>query len=228
MTEELDLLRRRLDRERAARKEAERIAENTSRELFVKGRALEAALAAESEARHQIAILLANAEQLARTDPLTGCNNRRAFMEEGERLALLADRHRRPLAAVMLDIDFFKGVNDRHGHPMGDQVLVAFAQVGRASMRKSDVFARLGGEEFALLLPETGPDGAVTLAERVRITLSAQRFECQGEGFGVTASAGVAQYAPGGDSLDSLLKRADNALYRAKTSGRDRTVVWSG
>ncbi|WP_166668745.1 diguanylate cyclase [Thiohalophilus thiocyanatoxydans] len=151
-------------------------------------------------------------------DSLTGLYNRRKFenllLHELER----ADRYHRYVAAILLDIDHFKTVNDRFGHNAGDEVLRQLADTLQTRMRASDVPARWGGEEFIVLLPETDLDGARQTAETLRQTIADTRFPTVGQ---VTASLGVSTYQPG-ETLDSLIKRADDALYQAKKAGRNR------
>ncbi|WP_404384232.1 diguanylate cyclase [Caenispirillum salinarum] len=162
-------------------------------------------------------------ERLATTDTLTGALNRRAFMARLETETQRAGRHGHDFAVLMLDIDHFKRINDTRGHAAGDQALVAFADTLRGHLRDTDSLGRLGGEEFAVLLPETGADGAATLAERLRAAVAAARVTTDAATFGFTTSAGLASFA--GDTPESLLRRADGALYRAKEGGRDRVVA---
>jgi diguanylate cyclase (GGDEF)-like protein len=131
-----------------------------------------------------------------------------------------ADRLDTPLSVVLADLDGFKDVNDAHGHAVGDEVLRAFAEVLRETLRESDVAGRWGGEEFLLLLPGADEEGAAHLAERVRIGLSERRILGAGD-LRVTASFGVAEYRPESGS-GQLLAAADEALYRAKRAGKDR------
>ena len=159
------------------------------------------------------------------TDELTGLANRRRFMEVLELELKRSDRFTSPLALVLADLDDFKLVNDRFGHQTGDDVLRALSRVFRASLRDVDLPARLGGEEFAVLLPETDALGAEGLAERLRAELAA--LELQGPGpepLRVTASFGVAVY-PEAASGDDLLSFADAALYAAKATGKNRVVL---
>ena len=168
--------------------------------------------------------LFREVERLSTTDPLTGLANRRHFDATAQLEVLRARRHGRPLSAVMLDIDHFKSVNDTHGHAAGDRVLVALAGLCNALSRRTDLKARLGGEEFCLLLPETSSASAHQLAERIRAQFQGLPFEVSGRAFHVTASLGVAGYL-GDEPPDSLIARADHALYVAKGSGRNRVVV---
>ncbi|MBV8035305.1 GGDEF domain-containing protein [Roseateles sp.] len=163
--------------------------------------------------------------KLASVDGLTGAMNHSTTVSL---LAHAMERGRRegqPVGFVMLDLDHFKRVNDRHGHAMGDQVLKAVAACARARLRGSDVFGRLGGEEFGLVLPATGAVGARHLAEQVRLAVEA--LELRGDGgqpLRVTLSAGVAEAARG-DTPETLMHLADKALYQAKQKGRNRVVV---
>jgi diguanylate cyclase (GGDEF)-like protein len=168
-------------------------------------------------------------ERLANTDALTGLANRRRFMRRLERELDRSQRYDRPLSLILLDLDGFKQVNDVHGHAVGDAVLEATAEVMRSVCREVDVPARLGGEELALLVPETGMDGALALAERLRARLQERtHLDEEGMPFTVTASLGVATRGAGGrGSPDALLHRADMALYDAKNGGRNRVVVSS-
>lgn len=162
----------------------------------------------------------------AMTDDLTGALSRRAFRSEGSRLAALASRHRHPLPVICFDLDHFKAINDTYGHAAGDEVLQKVSETVQNRMRRSDVFARLGGEEFAILLPETEQRGAMEVAEAVRRDISALRFEFGGKTINVTASFGVACYHGEASDLDTLLQRADAALYQSKKDGRNRITAW--
>ncbi|MDB5846259.1 MAG: hypothetical protein JWP29_11 [Rhodoferax sp.] len=164
--------------------------------------------------------------QAATTDSLTGMASRSHFMERAESELARARRHTRPLAMVMLDVDHFKQINDRHGHATGDEVLRLLTQTCRAMVRQQDIVGRLGGEEFGILMPETDQASAVALAERLRLALSALQVTGPNGGaddgmVGVTASFGVSAWSPG-DTLDGLLARADAGLYLSKHAGRNR------
>jgi PAS domain S-box/diguanylate cyclase (GGDEF) domain len=161
--------------------------------------------------------------RLANVDGLTGVLNRRHFMEEGERLMSLARRSGRPIAALMLDADHFKSVNDRYGHGVGDSVLKALAETVSANLRDTDILGRLGGEEFAVLLPDTDQAGAEDLTERLLSAIRELRVQADGQSLGFTISAGIALGCR--EALEDLLKRADSALYDAKHAGRDRAVM---
>jgi len=168
--------------------------------------------------------LFRQVELLSTTDPLTGLSNRRHFDAAAKLEIMRARRYGRPLSAVMMDIDHFKRVNDTFGHPVGDRVLVALSGLCLGLARKMDLKARLGGEEFCLLLPETSMESARVLAERLRADIEALPFDAGGRAFRVTASLGIAGYAAG-EELETLLVRADGALYAAKESGRNRVVL---
>ena len=160
--------------------------------------------------------------QAATTDSLTGMASRSHFMERAEVELGRARRHARPLAMVMLDVDHFKQINDRHGHATGDEVLRLLTQTCRATVRQQDIVGRLGGEEFGILMPETDQDSAVALAERLRLAVSGLLVEgANGDPVRVTASFGVSAWG-GDDTLDGLLARADAGLYLSKHAGRDR------
>ncbi|GMV07981.1 MAG: hypothetical protein AMXMBFR53_42560 [Gemmatimonadota bacterium] len=168
----------------------------------------------------------AELERLALTDSLTGLANRRHFMERLEAEVERAQRYHRPLSVVLLDLDHFKKVNDTHGHAAGDEVLRGAARALRSVCRDVDIPARWGGEELALLLPETDAAGARIVAERVRERIQAQAYTGpSGGGFGVTASLGVATADESGLSAEALLHASDKALYRAKDEGRNRVVL---
>ena len=161
----------------------------------------------------------AEVDDLLRVDPLTGLPNRRALAERLAEELSRATRQGSPLSAVVCDLDHFKAVNDDAGHASGDLVLASFGQILRQHTRPSDVPARVGGEEFTVLLPATELAGAAALAERVR-SAAAERIQ-PALGRAVTASFGVAQWQVG-ESVAAWLERADGALYAAKRAGRDR------
>jgi diguanylate cyclase (GGDEF)-like protein len=154
-------------------------------------------------------------------DPLTGLANTRAFHRACANEAGRAAREDGTVALVMVDIDHFKGINDSYGHPFGDHVLVAVAKALRAAVRGHDTVARLGGEEFALLLPGTDGEGAYEVAERARALIATIDLP---EGH-LASSAGVAITGGEGASASDLMEAADRALYEAKRRGRDRTAL---
>ncbi|USU11103.1 sensor domain-containing diguanylate cyclase [Sphingomonadaceae bacterium OTU29THOMA1] len=160
---------------------------------------------------------------VAQVDFLTGALTRRAFVEQAEREIARAARYHRPSTIVMLDVDHFKSVNDTYGHAAGDQVLHQLAELATLTLRPSDLFGRLGGEEFALLLPETGGDDAVIAAERLRMAIAANVIRlADGQDLRITASFGVAALAAD-TSVAAWLERADTMLYAAKAGGRNQT-----
>ena len=158
---------------------------------------------------------------LALTDGLTGLKNHRAFQERLSEEVERAQRYNLRLALLMADVDHFKDYNDQYGHPDGDQALRGFAEVLIEVSRSSDLVVRYGGEEFALILPNTGADEAACLAERVRVSLRASEFGLKG----VTASFGCAELTPGRDAKERLMKDADRALYESKNAGRDQVTI---
>ena len=159
----------------------------------------------------------------AYTDPLTGVYNRRHFFELSDRHMRQAARTQQPIAVCMIDIDHFKTINDTHGHEVGDRVLVTVSRLCSESLRPIDLFARMGGEEFALLLPNTSHTEALAVANRIRETLSSLRIGLpDGQSIAVTVSIGVASGFGTEETLDQLLRQADARLYTAKQHGRNR------
>jgi diguanylate cyclase (GGDEF)-like protein len=168
----------------------------------------------------------AKLDEIARTDPLTGCLNRRALEERVVGEMAYAQRVGRPLALLVVDLDRFKSINDRHGHAAGDAVLVAVARVLLAALRPSDILARYGGEEFCVLLRDTGEAEARLVGERLRAALRAMSVGHGGDSIRVSASFGGAVLDPSrGEKWDGLFARADAALFHAKQAGRDRVEV---
>lgn len=171
------------------------------------------------------ALLYRQALNSAQTDPLTGLLNRASMARMLDRELAVATRSGRQVCMLVVDVDFFKQVNDTHGHQAGDHVLVAVAERLRALTRRSDMVFRYGGEEFVIVISETDAESAATAAERVQeVIRSAPHTLDAGEQIRITASIGVAMQRPG-DSPASLFKRADQAMYRAKNTGRDR-IEW--
>ncbi|MBS1187000.1 MAG: putative Diguanylate cyclase [Burkholderiaceae bacterium] len=161
-------------------------------------------------------------ERQAHTDYLTGATNRRHFMEIAELELARAVRYGNLLTILMLDIDYFKQVNDTYGHRMGDAVLVQLTEICRQILRKVDIFARYGGEEFVILLPQTGMAAAMKTAERLRVAVESARIPMErGLPLHFTVSVGVASLERKDDNLDVLLSQADRALYAAKHAGRN-------
>ncbi|QCG87817.1 diguanylate cyclase [Azospirillum sp. TSH100] len=179
--------------------------------------------------------------RMATTDPLTGLNNRRRFMELAEIEMARLRRYGRPVSVLMLDIDRFKVINDTHGHAVGDQALVWLAEICRSELRNTDHIGRLGGEEFAIILPETPLASAAEVAERLRQRLaladvplrhddpSKGLYQDHGHaGLRMTVSIGVGMCGEEDASIERALGRADRALYEAKVAGRNRVVVGGG
>jgi two-component system, sensor histidine kinase LadS len=164
------------------------------------------------------------AEQLARVDSLTGLLNRRAFVDQGERLWSAARRHQRPLSMLVLDLDHFKLINDLHGHETGDRVLREVALLLLQHCRQDDLAARWGGEEFVLLLPDTTLDHARALAERLRDALNARAMRSGDSALDLRASFGLASQDDQ-VSLDAMIREAESWLYRAKQGGRNQ-ICW--
>jgi len=162
--------------------------------------------------------------RIAQHDHLTGVLNRRAFTAEAEKEIARLLRYGHPAALVLFDIDHFKTVNDTHGHPAGDAVLKAVATCCTATLRPNDCFGRLGGEEFAVLLPETAAPDAYLVAERLRNAIAGMPIDGT-PGLTVTASFGIAAFAKETGTLDAWLQAADTALYAAKHAGRNRSVI---
>jgi diguanylate cyclase (GGDEF)-like protein len=174
------------------------------------------------------ALAIANArlhqqvEAQARTDELTGLFNRRYFLELGERELNRAKRYELPLSAIMIDIDHFKKVNDTHGHSVGDEVLREVSQRLTSHVRETDILSRYGGEEFAVVLPETGIEGAGVAAVRLHSSIRDEKMRTSAGELPITISLGIAEFSKQIASIASLLDHADSALYDAKEAGRDR------
>lgn len=163
--------------------------------------------------------------QLATQDHLTECANRRHFYALAEAELARSRRYQRTMSLVILDADHFKAINDNYGHAAGDRVLQALADVIVSGLRELDTLGRIGGEEFALLLPETGLEGARQIAERLRGAIEQLRVEHEGRALGVTASFGVTERRADDSGMDALMRRADFALYEAKAAGRNRVAI---
>lgn len=164
-------------------------------------------------------------QQIAKQDSLTGALTRRGFLAEVEKEFLRAGRYERPSTLVAIDVDYFKSINDRYGHPAGDAVLVSIANACLSSMRRSDFFGRLGGEEFALLLPETEAEEAREAAERIRRMIDSTIVQIGGAEVHATVSMGIAPRPGAGETVATWLSEADIALYEAKQFGRNRVAV---
>ena len=162
-------------------------------------------------------------EAASRTDSLTGLLNRRGFLEAGDGALVRARRSGKPICVVISDIDHFKVVNDAYGHAAGDAALKALATALRASVRAQDTVGRWGGEEFIFLLPDTGREGSLHLAEQIRHAIEALPIAHDGAPIHLTLSLGVAEHVPG-KNFEETIAVADAALYRAKEQGRNRVV----
>ncbi len=162
---------------------------------------------------------------LASTDELTGIMNRRIFKKVSERYFDTAQRDRIALTLLLLDLDHFKKVNDTFGHQVGDRLLKSFVEAIKPVLRRSDILARIGGEEFGVLLFKTDAQGAQTLAEKMRKAIEGLSIEHEGEVIQVTTSIGVAQNMRRDNSFDAIFSRADKALYKAKEQGRNRICL---
>lgn len=168
----------------------------------------------------------ARLDELARTDPLTGMPNRRALMEELQAAIARLNRYGHRFSLVLMDLDHFKQINDEYGHGVGDDILCQMRERVQSVLRSSDRLARLGGEEFAILLPETDVEGAGETAERIRRSLAESKMVTpSGERIGLTVSIGVTTSGDRSVTADRLLREADDAMYRAKHAGRNRVFV---
>ncbi|MFN2349064.1 MAG: diguanylate cyclase [Thioalkalivibrio sp.] len=199
----------------------------TALELRKRTRRLQEALARNEQLREdleeqqrQLLLLNEKLELLATTDPLTGLHNRRVFEQTMKRQMGLFERSGVPFCLVLLDLDHFKEINDRHGHDQGDLVLQQVAGMMRPALREVDMLARIGGEEFAMILPDTDEEDAMQVAERLRREVAWADWETGP----LTLCAGVAKVMPG-DTGTCLFSAADKALYRAKDAGRNQVCV---
>jgi diguanylate cyclase (GGDEF)-like protein len=165
-------------------------------------------------------------ETLATTDALTGMANRRHFLELADAEWSRFQRYQRPLSLLTIDIDHFKMVNDRFGHDAGDKALTQVAETCRERQRTSDIVGRIGGEEFALLLPETDITQAIVVAERIRGAVLSRPFAAENMSVPITVSIGVAAATLSMSGIGALMKAADRALYDAKAQGRNRVALF--
>jgi diguanylate cyclase (GGDEF)-like protein len=163
-------------------------------------------------------------ERLATIDGMTGIFNRRHFLNLADREWTRGRRYGYPISFMMIDIDRFKSINDSYGHQVGDEVIIHLAKLATANKREADLLARVGGEEFALMLPETDLPGASVAAERLRCEVSQTPPPHTPEGLATTISVGVAASTDEMDDVSILMRAADDALYQAKRGGRDRVV----
>lgn len=174
----------------------------------------------------QLAMDFIELRKQATTDGLTGVLNRRAFREESERVISVASRHRENLAVIGLDLDHFKAINDTFGHAAGDTVLISVTNAVKAKLRSGDIFGRVGGEEFSIVLPHTDREGALAVAEKLRRAVADLAFSFDGKPVRMTASFGLARLTLVAKDLDTLTAHADAALYRSKAEGRNRCTLW--
>lgn len=201
-------------RKRATEKEAARKAAHAAHEKL--------------EAQHaELEALSRHLKTMSISDPLTGCYNRYYFQEISAKMVSAAQRHRRRISILMLDVDFFKKINDSHGHPAGDELLKGVAQACRATLREPDFLVRFGGEEFVAVLPDTSGDEALVVAERLRAAVEMLKVPADAMELRATVSIGLSEYADNETSLEKALARADMALYGAKREGRNRIFAYS-
>jgi diguanylate cyclase (GGDEF)-like protein len=163
-------------------------------------------------------------EHLAATDPLTGANNRRQFMQVTQNELLRSRRYEHPLTILMIDIDHFKSINDEYGHGTGDEALKMAVGIFQHALRAEDTLGRIGGEEFAAVLPETDIRNAVVLAERLREAISKEELDTPDGKLSFTVSIGASEINADDEDVQEILKRADELLYKAKESGRNCVV----
>jgi len=163
--------------------------------------------------------------EVASQDYLTQIPNRRFFFEMGEDMFHFSHRHQTDFTVLFMDIDFFKKINDELGHSVGDEILKLIADVLKKSLRKSDLLARMGGEEFSIILPNTGIDVGLAISENLRTTIEKTTYNHNGNNVSITMSIGVAQRGTSDLTLSDVLKRADSALYKAKETGRNKCIT---
>ncbi|WMO16555.1 sensor domain-containing diguanylate cyclase [Pseudoalteromonas piscicida] len=162
---------------------------------------------------------------ITKTDPLTGVASRRQLSDKIDSQIRLYERYRTPFSVILTDLDNFRAINEQFGHEAGDIVLVHVSSLLSDMLRDTDLIARLGGEEFALVLPNTGLEGAILVAERARIMIEQASFQIAvGEEVDITSSFGVAEFGAGESGVESIIRRADTMLLEAKSSGRNRVV----
>jgi len=168
----------------------------------------------------------AEIERLATTDGLTGLNNHRIFQQKLTEELKRSERHKAPLSLLLIDIDYFKKVNDTYGHPVGDLVLKGVSKILQHEIRDIDIAARYGGEEFVVILPGTDSISARNIAERLRKEIMAETFTSGGRNLKVTVSIGIATVPAEARTKEELIEKTDQALYHAKHNGRNQSVNW--
>ncbi|CAB3755954.1 GGDEF domain-containing protein [Burkholderia puraquae] len=184
------------------------------------------AMARTERARQELQRTNEKLEHMAATDPLTGAANRRQFIESVEAEIARAKRNGAPFSLLALDLDHFKAINDSYGHQAGDQVLQRFVAKCLGAIRPYDGVARVGGEEFMVLLPQVALDTAQSIAERIRAEIASAPFEAGiGKPIEVTVSVGASEFGRDGETIDAILRKADERLYRAKHQGRNQVVT---
>lgn len=186
--------------------------------------ALEAAHANLGQKHLELQVISEKLQVTSATDPLTGAFNRRYFFDTIEKFLFSQRSTDASLSLIMTDIDYFKQINDRYGHPVGDQVLKALTELAKKLLRDADLFVRFGGEEFVIALPNASLADAVAIAQRLCEQVRNAPFGEADDPIVVTISCGVAQYGPGDDGIDAVIKRADTALYKAKQQGRNCVI----
>jgi diguanylate cyclase (GGDEF)-like protein len=174
---------------------------------------------------HEQGELVKKLETLANTDSLTGVWNRRYLLMIAEQEIKRTQRYYLPFAVLLIDIDFFKRINDTFGHNIGDEVIIFMTKTVLCYLRQVDSFGRFGGEEFVVLLPETDINAAIIVAERIRENIESQYIFVGGKKVSITVSIGVSSYKFGDKTIDTIIQRADKALYQAKNQGRNRVIA---
>lgn len=198
-----------------------------TKELVDSGKRLQTRMKISSEDLKQLQQELEKSQQEAQTDSLTALLNKRGFEKRFELERIRAKQNETPFSIIMVDIDYFKKVNDTFGHLVGDSLLKSIANILKSQLRKNDIASRYGGEEFLILLPETGIEGAKAAAQKIRDTLAVKEWKLKetGETMGkITVSMGIALYKLN-EPEEALIKRADDALYLAKNRGRDQSIT---
>ncbi len=166
-------------------------------------------------------------EELTHLDPLTGIANRRYFFERASLEYARSKRYLTPLCIASMDIDHFKLVNDNHGHAAGDEVIKMLCSISQGMLRETELLARIGGEEFAILMPNTKLDGASHLGDRLRQVIADHQLTYEGQEISISVSIGIAELSPKDSSIEDCLRKADKAMYMAKENGRNRMEIFT-